>query len=102
MSLSDLELPPTATEADVKLRYRQLAMKAHPDRGGTVAQFQALQKAYEEALAEVGGVAIDSDLGVFTQVCMDCAGNGYTLRGSGFSTIKFTCSHCGGTGRINK
>lgn len=45
-----LGLPRNATAEEVKRRYRELASKAHPDKGGTVEQFQALQAAYEAAL----------------------------------------------------
>lgn len=46
-----LGLPRNASEAEIRRRYRELASKAHPDKGGTVEQFQALQAAYEAALA---------------------------------------------------
>ncbi len=45
-----LGLSRNATAEQIKRRYRELASKAHPDKGGTDEQFQALQAAYEAAL----------------------------------------------------
>lgn len=44
-----LSLP--VTPDDVKQAYREKVMQAHPDKGGDAKQFQALQKAFDEALA---------------------------------------------------
>ena len=35
---------------EVQARYRQLAKAAHPDTGGSVEQFKALQDAYQQAM----------------------------------------------------
>lgn len=40
----------------VSERYRQMAKVAHPDAGGNAGEFQALQRAYQEAQQIVGGV----------------------------------------------
>ena len=40
-----------ATEEAVKATYYKLAMKCHPDHGGTVEDFKELSAAYEQALA---------------------------------------------------
>jgi curved DNA-binding protein CbpA len=37
----------TATDDEIKAAYRSNAQRAHPDKGGSVEQFQAIQKAYE-------------------------------------------------------
>ena len=45
-----LGLPPSASLADIKKAYRQLAARYHPDRNdaeGAARRFQAVQKAYE-------------------------------------------------------
>jgi curved DNA-binding protein CbpA len=40
-------LPPTATSQQIKRRYRQLAKKHHPDRGGDPREMQRLAAAYQ-------------------------------------------------------
>lgn len=43
----DLGVPVTATAADIRRAYRTLAMKHHPDKGGTEAMFKTITAAYE-------------------------------------------------------
>jgi hypothetical protein len=44
-----LGLLPPYTLADVKRAYHDRASRAHPDHGGSICQFRALQEAYEQA-----------------------------------------------------
>lgn len=44
--LTTLELPSSATAAEVRQQYRRLAMQHHPDRGGNAERFHAIQVAY--------------------------------------------------------
>jgi hypothetical protein len=44
-----LGLPEGATAEQVKARYRELALRHHPDRGGDPEQFHCVRSAYEEA-----------------------------------------------------
>lgn len=46
-ALSVLGLPPNATRQQIKRRYRTLAKKYHPDRGGDQRQMQRIIAAYE-------------------------------------------------------
>lgn len=41
----------TATEADVKRRYRELAFEHHPDRGGDLKKFHEVADAKDRCLA---------------------------------------------------
>lgn len=41
------------TEADLRAAWKRAAFERHPDRGGTHADFVALQRAYEECLSVV-------------------------------------------------
>ena len=49
-----LGLDPSASDEEVKKRYRELAKKLHPDVGGTDALFAILQMAYEQIKKERG------------------------------------------------
>ena len=46
-ALALLELQPPVTETEIRRRYRQLAMRWHPDRGGSTEQIQALHQAMQ-------------------------------------------------------
>ncbi len=46
-ALAVLGLPPTATPQQIKSRYRTLAKRYHPDRGGDQRQMQRIIAAYE-------------------------------------------------------
>ncbi len=46
-ALAVLGLPPNATPQQIKRRYRTLAKRYHPDRGGDQQQMQRLIAAYE-------------------------------------------------------
>ena len=47
-----LGVVPGAPAADVRAAYRRLALKAHPDHGGSPAAFLRLQRAYKRLMAE--------------------------------------------------
>lgn len=49
-ALNVLGLPPNATPQEIKQRYRMLAKKYHPDRGGDARQMQRIIAAYEYLL----------------------------------------------------
>jgi hypothetical protein len=44
-----LDLPPTATEAEVRAAYRDRAKETHPDRGGDEEAFRRVHEAYATA-----------------------------------------------------
>ena len=45
-ALEVLSLPPTTSYQEIKNTYRRLAMIHHPDRGGDVATFQSINRAF--------------------------------------------------------
>ncbi len=51
-ALAVLGLPPTATPQQIKRRYRALAKRHHPDRGGDRQQMQRIIAAYEFLMKE--------------------------------------------------
>lgn len=51
-ALSVLGLPPNATPDQIKRRYRALAKRYHPDRGGDQRQMQRIIAAYEFLVKE--------------------------------------------------
>lgn len=44
-----LDVPETASRAEIEAAYRRLRSLHHPDKGGDAEQFQQIQKAYAEA-----------------------------------------------------
>jgi DnaJ-class molecular chaperone len=42
----------SASNAELKRAYREMAIKVHPDKGGDADQFQELQRAYESIVEE--------------------------------------------------
>ncbi len=51
-ALKALGLPPNATPLQIKRRYRALAKRHHPDRGGDPKQMQRIIAAYEILMKE--------------------------------------------------
>lgn len=51
-ALSVLGLPLTATQEEIKRRYRTLAKRYHPDRGGDQRQMQRIIAAYQLLMKE--------------------------------------------------
>lgn len=51
LGIADILKP---TEEDVQQAYRRAAAKAHPDRGGTTADMQAVNAARDAAMKEIG------------------------------------------------
>lgn len=75
-----LGVPSTATQDEIKTAYRRLAMKHHPDRGGTLEEFQRIHDAYERLTKPAR--------------CPECDGKGTikVKRGAFIDTVK--CPRC--------
>lgn len=48
--LQTLGLPANASARDIKKAYRRMALKFHPDRGGSHEKMQEINEAYENAM----------------------------------------------------
>lgn len=85
MGLSD-----TATPDEVKAKWRELCMIHHPDRGGNAVEFNTINKAYKQAVAEASE----------PKGCPQCLGTGKAKQTYGFSSIELPCAQCGGSGHV--
>jgi DnaJ-class molecular chaperone len=111
VSLEALGLPSDADEATVRARYKELAMSAHPDRGGSAEAFQTLTDQRDQALKQVkiGNTLAGhrSALHALREAargakCPRCDGTGARMtQTNGFSTFKFVCTMCGGKGKLS-
>jgi DnaJ-class molecular chaperone len=83
-ALNNMNLLETATSDEVKKRFQQLAMKAHPDQGGTVEEFRQLRDTYYVALKESKR----------NTKCKTCNGTKRVRVKSSFGTVCRTCPDC--------
>jgi len=110
VSLKALGLTEDADEAAVRARYKELAMAAHPDRGGTAEQFQQLTEWRDQALREVSmGLTLANSRSALHKLreaargtkCPRCDGTGVRMAvQQGFRELKFPCRLCRGKGKI--
>lgn len=75
-----LGISPDATQEQIRAAYKLAAQREHPDRGGEVAKFQAIKRAYE--------FLRDS------APCEVCGGTGFTTEKRGFFTKTIQCPKC--------
>jgi DnaJ-class molecular chaperone len=81
-----LSLPVSATPAEVKQRWLELAQVHHPDKGGDAQKFDELRAAYERAMA----IALtNADL-----PCPTCKGTTRVTHMHGFNRIDMPCPDC--------
>ena len=85
-----LGLPDTSTPDEVKAKWRELAMKLHPDRGGDGVEFHIVQKAYKIAMKEASAF----------KACPQCLGSGKVSKTNGWVSIDLPCQACGGAGHV--
>ena len=75
-----LGIAPTASEEEIRVAYKRLAMKFHPDReGGDAERFDAVKKAYE---------------GLKNRVCPVCEGRGHIRERNGAFSKVVNCPRC--------
>ena len=75
-----------ATEQEVRAAYRRMAQQLHPDKGGSVEEFQQLKDVYQKALR----------LALKSKVCQTCDGAGKICIYHGFHSTKSRCPDCKG------
>jgi DnaJ-class molecular chaperone len=78
-----LGLLETASVAEVKVRWRELAFRHHPDQGGDPGTFDEMRKAYTQAMQIAEN-----------RPCPTCGGKGYILRGGAFGQLREVCKEC--------
>lgn len=103
-------LPDDADEAAVRARYKELAMQAHPDRGGSSEEFQKVADWRDHALKQVklGQTLATARSALFKlreaargTPCPRCDGSGVSMeRQVGFRTFKTSCTLCQGKGKL--
>lgn len=74
-----LGVAPSATDDEIKTAFRRAAMRAHPDRGGSIAEFQKVNKAFE----------ILRD-----RICPECNNKGFIEEPRGPFIDKRNCPRC--------
>ncbi|MEE1672492.1 J domain-containing protein [Agarivorans aestuarii] len=56
------DLPENATEEQIKNRYKQLASRCHPDKGGSAQLMILIKNSYQKLLLGEGAIAIEQSL----------------------------------------
>jgi hypothetical protein len=56
------DLPENATEEQIKTRYKQLASRCHPDKGGSAQLMILIKNSYQKLLLGEGAIAIEQSL----------------------------------------
>lgn len=69
-----------ASADDIRLQYRRLAAKTHPDKGGSAEEFRIIRKAYKS-------LSVDS-------ICPFCSGKGEIEVRRGAFVDKKLCPRC--------
>lgn len=74
----------------IKIAYKALAKKLHPDIGGDNEKFVITQMAYHRLVKQL----------TTPRVCHECKGFGVTHEMTGFIVNEIQCYYCKGTGVI--
>lgn len=83
-----------STPDEVRKKYKSLCQIHHPDKGGNIDDYHALNSAYQEVRK-----IVEKRFEKSSQ-CPMCEGSGKTEKRGGFSGIKITCTFCKGSGKI--
>lgn len=91
------------TAAGVSAQFRTAAQKAHPDAGGTMEEFVAVDRAKHILLAWVERVAVAQSPELRhggDAPCPRCSGKGTITLRKGFGTMPASCPTCRGSGQL--
>lgn len=80
--------PAGATVDEVKALWREIALRLHPDTGGSAEEFQAAREAYQQALESAGRASAEPS------VCPVCGGKPYFVE-RGPHRLRCACPACG-------
>lgn len=83
-----LGIPRDSLKSDVRVRWKQLAQKLHPDKGGDREEFNKMKNAYTKAFS----------MALTHRKCSTCSGSGKVKETQGFYSISVTCPTCKGSG----
>lgn len=94
-----------ACEEAVKSAYKAAARKAHPDAGGSVEEFAAVDRAKHVLLKWLERqTREEAPAPSASESCPDCKGKGFveqrTQQGFKISTLRVQCRKCRGTGEL--
>lgn len=88
-----LDVSRTATADEIRRAYKRKALKVHPDKGGTVADFQAVKEAFEKLDDPVERAKIDNELNGGVSAIMTAD---YAEERMARDDVGGVCSMCGG------
>ena len=84
--------PSTATPSAVRQAWRNKAASLHPDHGGGQEEFLRVKRIYEDLLEFVSQPV----------KCPTCGGNGRVSHRRGLIVEWGSCTHCTGSGKIQR
>lgn len=96
------DTPDTVEAAAVSSAYRSMAFGAHPDHGGTLEAFAAIDRAKHVLLLWIKGRGPEAPSpGMAVNRCGPCDGTGFRKVQHGFKAMRVQCVKCRGTGDLD-
>lgn len=88
---------------ELKAMYRVLSRRHHPDKGGEVAQFQEVTRAWSTLGDPKARHTLHIQMAGLGEDCDNCATRGYTMRSINIVTrARHICEKCQGNGFIER
>lgn len=96
-----LGVPPGATVEAIHARYRELAFRLHPDRGGNAEEFKAVALAWGTLKNAELRKVYDTKLRLERRACRECGGRGLLRKQASFIAVReVECRACKGAGYL--